>query len=224
MDSGGAVDLRLTATDVAGNRFQEEWTPAVVSAAAPPPEPPAFLTATRAAATTISLAWAPGRSPLGIAGYRVERFPDAATFTTGASSTAFDDTTGLVAGNAYFYRVSTIDTNNEISPPSRYDLATLIELRDDPLVPNHTLIRGAHVADLRRAIDAIRQAAGLPSAWTNYDPPTGVVTASVFSQLRNRLNEAISIVQLPAVDFVNPVTPGALIRAADMQSLRNAVK
>lgn len=224
MDQGGAIDLRLTATDGAGNRFQEEWTPAVVSAAPPPPEPPAFLTATRAATTRISLEWAPGRSPLGIAGYRVERFPDEATFTTEGSSTAFNDTTGLVDGNAYFYRVSTIDTNNAISPPSPHDLATLIELRDDPLVPNETPIRGAHVADLRRAIDAIRQAAGLPPAWTNYDPPTGVVTASAFTELRNRLNEALSIVQLRGVDFDNPVAPRSLIRAAHMQALRDAVK
>lgn len=224
IDHGGAIDLRLIATDTAGNRFQEEWTPALISAAAPPPEPPAFLTATRAAATRIALAWAPGNSPLGIAGYRIERFPDATTFTTDAGSTTFDDTTGLVAGNAYFYRVSTIDTNDAISTPSPYDLATLIELRDDPLVPNQTPIRGTHVVDLRRAIDAIRQAAGLPQAWTNYDPPTGVVTASVFSELRGQLNDAFSIMQLPGVDFVNPVTPGSLIRAADMQALRDAVK
>ena len=224
LDQHGAIDLRLTATDAAGNRFQEEWIPAVVSAAAPPPEPPSFLTATRAAATTISLAWAPGRSPLGIAGYRLERFPDNATFQTEGSTTSFDDTTGLVDGNAYFYRVSAIDTNDEISPASPYDVATLIELRDDPLVPYETPIRGAHVADLRRAIDAIRQAAGLPSAWTNYAPPAGVVAASAFNELRGHLNEALSIMQLPGVEFVNPVAPRSVIRAADMQSLRDAVK
>jgi hypothetical protein len=161
---------------------------------------------------------------LGISGYRIERLPDEATFTTVGSEPAFDDTTGLVAGNAYFYRVSTIDTNDAISSPSPYDLATLIELRDDPIVPKATLIRGAHVVDLRRAIDAVRHAAGLPSAWTNYDPPTGAVTASAFGELRNRLNEARSIVQLPGVDFINSVAPGSLIRAADVQALRDAVK
>ena len=93
-----------------------------------------------------------------------------------------------------------------------------------PLVPNATLIRGAHVVDLRRAIDAIRVAAGLGPAWTNYDPPAGRVHASVFSELRNRLNEARGTLALPTVEFLNTVAPGSVIRATDVEALRDGVQ
>ena len=224
IDQNGAVDLRLTAMDATGNTFEEEWSPALITAAPPPPEPPAFITAARATGAKILISWAAGTSPIGVSGYRIERLPDEAAFTTSGPGTTFEDTTGLIDGNAYFYRVSTIDTNDAVSQPSAYDLATLIELQDDPIVPKSTLIRGAHIVDLRRAIDAIRHAAGLPPAWTNYDAPNGLITAATFTEIRDRLNEARSVVQLPIVNFTNSVAPGALIRAADVQKLRSGVQ
>jgi subtilisin family serine protease len=220
----GSIDLRLTATDSSGNSFQEEWTPAMITTTAPPPSTPTFIAATRAAATAISISWAAGSSPLGISGYRIERLPDNATMTTTGTATTFVDSDGLVNGNAYAYRVAAIDTNEVQSTPSAYDLATLIELSDDPVVAGVTTIRGAHIADLRRAIDAIRNAAGLGSAWTNYDPPTSIVRASDFTGLRDPLNEARSILQIPAVEFSNSIAPGALIRAQDLLHLRDGVK
>ena len=224
IEQEGAIDLRLTAADSAGNTFQEEWTPALITTAPPPPGPPSFLSATRAAAAQIALSWAAASGVLEISRYRIERLPDNATFETSGPETAFDDTTGLVPGNAYLYRVSAIDTNGGVSSPSPYDLATLIELQDDPLVPNATLIRGAHVVDLRRAIDAIRVAAGLGPAWTNDEPPAGRVHASVFSELRNRLNEARGTLALPTVEFLNTVAPGSVIRATDVEALRDGVQ
>jgi subtilisin family serine protease len=220
----GATDLRLTATDPAGNTFREEWTPAVITTAAVPPSPPAFLTATRAATSAISLSWAAGSSPLGIAGYRIERMPGNTVITSSGTGTTLVDTNGLVPGNAYCYRVSAVDTNDAVSTPTAYDLATLIMLNDDPAVPGVTRISGFHITDLKRAIDAVRQAAGLPSAWSSYDPLTGVVRASHFVDLRDRLNEARSILQLPAVQFVNGVSTGKPIRANDLLQLRNGIK
>jgi hypothetical protein len=129
-----------------------------------------------------------------------------------------------VPGNAYLYRVSTIDTNDAVSLPSASDLATLIELQDDPIVPGVTPIRGAHVADLRRAIDAIRAAAGLPTAWPDYRPLTGIIRAAAFGELRDRLNEARSTWLLPEVQFGSSVAPGAAIRASDVEALRDGVK
>ena len=220
----GSIDLRLTATDFYGNTFQEEWTPALITTPAVPPNPPATLAATRAGTSTISVSWEAASSPLGIAGYRIERLPDNVIAQTAGTGTTFSDSNGLVPGNAYFYRVSAIDTNEAVSTPTGYDVATLIELHDDPIVPGLTLIRGIHIADLRRAIDAIRNAAGLASAWTNYDPPAGPVSASHFIALRDRLNEARGNRQLPAVQFTGNVAPGAPILANDMLKLRDGVK
>ena len=85
----GATDLRLIATDPAGNTFREEWTPAVITTAAVPHSPPAFLTATRAAAAAISLSGAAGSSPLGIAGYRIERIPGNTIITSSGTGTTY---------------------------------------------------------------------------------------------------------------------------------------
>jgi subtilisin family serine protease len=220
----GSSDLRLIATDAAGNMFKEEWSPAIITTAAVPPTSPSLLTATRAAAASISLSWAAGTSLLGISGYRIERNPGNTIITTTGTGTTYTDNSGLVAGNAYLYRVSTIDTNNVVSTPSAYDLAALVELRDDPAVAGTTKIRGIHIVDLRRSIDAIRNAVGLAPAWTNYDAPAGIVHAATFTELRDRLNEARSVLLLPAVQFNNGIAPGAVIRASDLLKLRDGVK
>jgi subtilisin family serine protease len=226
LQQGGSLDLRVIAADSAGNIFQEEWTPAIVTTAVPPPTVPTSVTATRAGAASVSVSWAASSSEAGITGYRIERLPGPQTFTTSGTGTTFVDTfsNGLVSGRAYFYRVTAVDTNNLLSTPSAYDVASLVVLADDPAVPAVTRIRGVHVAELRRAIDAIRQAAGLPSAWTSYDSAQGGVTAVDFTSLRDRLNEARTTLQLPAVQFSPSVAPGVVVRSIDVQKLRDGIK
>jgi subtilisin family serine protease len=220
----GWIDLRVTATDSSGNTFQEQWTPAVIVTAPTPPGPPASLTATRSGSSSVSLSWTPAASNVGIARYRIERSPGGQTFTTTGNGTSFLDTSGLVPGSAYFYRVSAIDLEDAVSTPSPYDVATLVDLQDDPIVPFVTIIRGAHVADLRRAIDAVRQAAGLGRLWTDYTPPGGLIRASHLVELRDRLNEARAAMQLPAVQWSDPVDAGQLPRARSVNELRDGVR
>src|SRR6185436_8912456 len=104
------------------------------------------------------------------------------------AGTTYTDTAQLVSGQSACYCVSAIDVNNAVSAPTGYDVATLVELAEDAVVPRVTPISGTHIADLRRAVDAVRQATGLGKVWTNYDPPTGLVLASHFIELRDRLN------------------------------------
>lgn len=227
LQQGGSIDLRVIATDAAGNSFQEEWTPAVITTTPPDPTPPTAPTsvlATRSGVASVSVSWAASSSQTGIAGYRIERLPGPQTFTTSGTGTTFVDTisNGLVTGGAYFYRVTAVDTNNLLSTPSAYDLATLVVLADDPAVPAVTRIRGVHVSELRRVIDAIRHAAGLPSAWTSYDPPAGPVRASDFTLLRDRLNDARTTVSLPPVQLT--IAPGNRVNSSDLQSVRNGIK
>lgn len=220
---GGSIDLRLTATDPWGNSFREEWTPLVIMTMPPPPTTPASITATRTGPTTISLSWPPSTSSVGIANYRIERLPGYFTIDLSGSTTSWNDT-GLTNGNAHFYRVTAIDANNTASAPTGFDVATLIEFDDDPLIAGLTPLRGNHIAQLRRAIDAVRYAAGLETFWSGYDPLTGPAKASDFSSLRNRLNEARTAMLLPFLNFPSSVVSGAKIRAADLQLLRNSVK
>ena len=220
----GSIDLRVTAVNAYGQKLVEEWTPAMITVSATPPSVPASMTATRAGTSSISLSWAPSAGQTSIFSYRIERRPGNQTLESLGSGTTFTDN-GVVAGNAYSYRVSAVDQNGLVSTPSAYDLATLIKFSDDPVLPLVTRIRGLHMAELRRAIDAIRFAAGLAPAWASYAAPTGaVVTASDFVSLRDRLNEARSIFQLPAVQFSQPVAPGTPVRGAELQSLRGAAQ
>jgi subtilisin family serine protease len=221
---GGSIDLRVTATDSSGNSFQEQWIPALITKAPGPPGVPASVAATRSGNSTISVSWAPSPSDAGIAGYRIERVPGNKTFTISGTGTSFDDTNGLVPGSAYFYRVIAVDSQNVVSTPSPYDVATLIEFTDDPVTAGLTHIRGAHVSDLRLAIDAVRQAAGLGPAWMSYLPPTGVARASQFLELRDRLNEARAAMSLPAVQLSDTVAIGATVRARTVKELRDGVK
>jgi subtilisin family serine protease len=224
LPQGGSIDLRVTATDSSGNSFQEEWTPALITRPLQPPGPPTSVAAIRSGNSTISLSWAPSQSDAGITGYRIERVPGNKTFTTWGTGTNFVDTNGLAPGSAYFYRVIGVDSQNAVSPPSAYDVATLIELADDPVIAGLTAIRGAHVSELRMAIDAVRQAAGLAPTWTRYVPPTGIVKASEFLELRDRLNEARAAMNLPNVALSDPVAAGETVRARTVKELRDGVK
>jgi hypothetical protein len=224
LNQQGSIDLRVTAADPSGNTFQEVWTPAFITTAPGPPGAPASVTATRSDTAAISVSWAPSVSDTVIAGYRVVRVPGNVTFTTSGTGTTFDDKTGLVPGSAYFYRVIAVDTGNVVSAPSAYDVATLIQFADDPVAAGQTILRGVHVSDLRLAVDAVRQAAGLGKTWTDYSPPTGVVSASHFLELRDRLNEARAAMGLPNVHFTDSVAVGAAVRARTMKELRDGVK
>jgi subtilisin family serine protease len=218
----GTVDLRLTLTDGAGNSFREEWIPAAITSGSAPPTRPASITASRSG-NAISISWTPSSSGAGIARYRVERLPGGESLLTSGPVTAFLDDYGLVSGNAYFYRVVAIDQNGVESAPSGYDAASLISFQDDPLVTG-TPIRGVHVGELRLAVDKVRNAAGLPPAWTNYGPATGVVRAADFLELLAPLNAARAVVGLPAVQFSAIVGPGARIRASHVTQIRDAAK
>jgi subtilisin family serine protease len=224
LPQGGSIDLRVTAADSSGNTFQEQWTPALITRAPGPPGLPTLVTATRSGTGSIAVSWAASPSDVGIAGYRIERVPGNQTFMTSGTGTSFDDANGLTPGSAYFYRVIAVDTQNAVSAPSAYDVATLVQFADDPVTPGLTGIRGAHVSELRRAIDAVRHAAGLAQTWTDYTPPTGVLRASQFLELRDRLNEGRAAMSLPAVQLTDPVAAGALVRARTVKELRDGVK
>jgi hypothetical protein len=221
----GAIDLRVTITDTAGNTTEETWRPAFITTAPPPPPAPASITATRSGATSIAISWPDSPSPIGIAGYRIERFPDNQIITTTGTDTTAVDSSGLLADHAYFYRVFAIDTNNVLSVASSpYDIASLVEIHDDPVVTGLTPVRGIHVGELRHAVDSIRRAVGLSDAWTNYAPLAGLVLSSHFTGLRDSLNVARGALQLSPVQFSHEVGPGTQIRARDVQDLRDAAK
>jgi hypothetical protein len=173
--------------------------------------------------------WAASSSSTGIARYVIERRPDNYTFPTSSGSiTTIQDSYNVVAGRAYAYRVKAVDTNEVASEFSAYDLTTRMSFADDPVrLPSDnggTVIRGFHVSDLRKAVDAVRFAAGLSPAWASYSPPTGPIYGAHFAELRDRLNEARVLFGLPEVNVSDSVASGQPVRGRTVTELRNGVK
>ena len=97
---------------------------------------------------------------------------------------------------------------------------------DDPLVAGTTVIKAAHIVELRMAVDAVRRAAGLTDygAWT-YSPPTGPVTAADNVALRTALDQAAEVILLHGIGYAagTPLVNG-MILAVHYQEIREAVK
>jgi hypothetical protein len=168
------------------------------------------------------ITWTGSSSAVGIAHYLVDRMPDALTFSTPATS--IQDTTGLFAGHTYIYRIRAVDTQGVASEQSLPDLTTRIAFSDDPIVGGVSVIRGVHISQLRQAIDAVRAAAGLAPAWSDYNPLTGSVLASTFTELLDRLNEARTSLLLPEVNLSAVVESGQIVQGSIVTELRNGVQ
>ena len=96
---------------------------------------------------------------------------------------------------------------------------------DDPLVGQGTIVRAAHFAELRAAIDSVRTARGLmPFAWTAATS-TGVLGVHV-NELRRALNEAYQAVGGTAPTYTDPTVASGLtvIKAVHLNELRAAVR
>lgn len=193
-----------------------------------PPTAPAAVTATYDAGYgRIVVSWGPSSSQVEIGHYEIERMPDGRLWSVTATTT-FTDTYDLVAGRAYVYRVTAIDTQQVSSDPSNPDLATTMAFSNDPLLGpaegGGSPIRGLHISELRQAIDAVRIAAGLAPVWSSYAPATGPVSPSHFVELRTRLNEGRAELLLPPVTFSGNVASLQAILRSTVTELRNGVK
>jgi hypothetical protein len=181
------------------------------------------VTATRSGASSVTVTWNPSSATSPITGYRIVRLPGNATTTLPPNATTFVDSTGLVSGTTYLYRVHALAGNDAVSAPGQ-DLVAFVTWQDDPVVAHVTRVRGIHVQQLRDSIDAVRVHLGMARAWPTSTAATGPVTAADFVALRDRLNEVRTALQLPAMEYTLPVATGGVIRAVHVQDLRNAVK
>lgn len=189
---------------------------------------PSFVAAARTGESTILVSWGAAPSGFVISEYRVERL-SAGQFVIAArtSGTSFVDSieNGLLTGHAYFYRVYAVDAQGVVSPPTAWNVATLVGFQNDPAVAGVTTMRGAHIDELRSAVDAVRQAAGLSLLWASAGTAAGKpVTESGMTALLNGVNDALVAVQLPPRQFSVAVAQNGRALATQLQELRDAVK
>ncbi|HEY3053227.1 MAG TPA: SBBP repeat-containing protein [Thermoanaerobaculia bacterium] len=146
------------------------------------------------------------------------------TISSNATSPFIDDFT--FPDIAYLYRARAV-SDCTMSAFSNSDLVTIVSFTDDPLAAGATPVRGAHITELRGAVNAVRKLASLsPGTYTD-NTLTGVAIKAVhISELRTQLNAALTALGLPAPGYTDPtLTPGAtIIKKAHVQELRDATK
>ena len=98
---------------------------------------------------------------------------------------------------------------------------------DDPLVAGLIPIRALHIQEIRDRINQARGALGLPAlTWTDPVLAPGVtpVKAQHVLELRAGVDGLYRSRGLPPPAYTYPLLPGALIRTADLQELRDALE
>ena len=188
------------------------------------PATPTGVVATATGATQVSVSW---NASAGASQYEVRRRSSVGGFTTitTTASLSFNDTT-VAAGAAYVYAVRAIDASSRTSQDSARDAATTFAFTDDPLVADATIVKGAHVTQLRSAVNALRGVAGLSAfSFTDLSLTSATpVRALHVTQLRTALSQACSALALSAPSFTGTVVAGTVVDAMDVQEIRDALK
>ncbi len=184
---------------------------------------PSNLVATANGSSSVSIAWSAAANATG---YQLERRINNGAWQQIAtpSGTSYTDT-NVSAGVTYVYRVrATGATGTAPSAYSNIDHATTIAFADDPLTPGET-IKAIHLIQLRQAVNAVRNAAGLADVTFTDPSPQGVpVKAIHILELRTALTPAlIALGKTPT--YADPTLgPGDPVRAIHFQDIRNKVK
>jgi hypothetical protein len=189
---------------------------------------PAGFTATATQPNSVSVVWStvPGATSYEV--QRTEFITNAfAPLSPTVTVTNFTDTT--VTGNkSYLYRVRAL-AGGLASPFSAVDVATTVIFSDPALGSGTTVIKAAHIAELRTAVAAMRTAAVLGAATFADNPLTATtkVKASHITELRTALDQARSSLGLtPALTYTDSaITAGTTkVKAVHVQQLRDGVK
>lgn len=186
----------------------------------------------------INVTWA---AVPGATSYRVQRLAGGVWGPAVIVGSASYSETQLPPNAAYAYQVQAID-NSPGSNPSSWstaDFATTMTFDDEPINVNSTRIRVGHIIQLRVAVDAMRNAAGLaPFSYTDpvlqaHDATHAgtAIRAVHITQLRTALTQVLNVVVIPVPTFTDAnleahdaTHAGTRIRKLHVSELRTAVK
>jgi hypothetical protein len=184
--------------------------------------PPTNLLATASSTTQINLTWT------GVGGHHFgiwRRSSGSYSKIGTSSSSSYSDTTAS-ASTAYLYKVSAEDASDGVLGWSGVDLATTVMFTDDTITVGSTVMKAAHVTELRTAVNAVRAAASLSAAtWTNSSLSGAWIQAVDVSELRTTLGDAISALDLTAPTYTDStLTNTTTIKKVHIEQLRQRVK
>jgi hypothetical protein len=157
--------------------------------------------------------------------YAIERRAPGGAFAplgTSDLNAYVDDT--VSANTSYLYRVRAVNSAGS-SASSSDDPATTILFTNDPLTAGATIIRAAHLSELRTAVNAMRALAGLTAAtFTGTAAPGLPVAAIHINELRSALDQATAALARPTGGYTGTIGANVLIRAVHFQEIRNRVR
>ena len=201
------------------------------------PSPPTNLRALPCFGRKISLLW--NDNSANESGFRLERKEgvngvyalvwDSLAPNAGQHLDAGSDLAGgLDPARTYYYRVKAYGASGESVPSNEVVGAPgLPFLTDGTIVPQSTIIRAAHVTELRQAVNAVRACADLPpfNGWTDASLQGAIIKAIHIQQLRDQLRPALSTLGLTPPQFSDdPLTAGALVKKKHLDEVRQAVQ
>jgi RHS repeat-associated protein len=165
----------------------------------------------------------------GATNYRVERKAAGTAYgSIGTTATTSLTDSSASPGQAYLYRVCAADSGgNCTSAYSNIALGARLNFATDPAItgyfedpPNATIIKAAHITELRTAINAVRSLAGLQTTWTNNVTPGATVYADDVREMRTKLNDALVAMNVETSAY----TDSAIISFAENPSNATTVK
>jgi hypothetical protein len=194
--------------------------------------PPTAVTATATSGTSVTITWT---APSGTVPtrYHVYRSANNSTYTQvnaeSTTGTSFSDTTAST-NTAYLYKVRSVNVASAESSDSNKDLATTVVFTDPTITVLSTVVKAAHITQLRTAVNAVRTLAGL-GAFAFTDSGLAALTpvrAAHINDLRTALNAALTTLTLSNVTFADsPLVSGAggtPIKKVHITDLRGGVQ
>ena len=214
----------------AGSRLIATEEPAAVTLAAPAGMVATSITdSANSPAPRVTISWtaAPGADH-----YQVEKTNNVNTayssVNTNVTGTSYTDT-GVSSVTAYLYRVRAVDAAGNVSSYSNADLATAITFTDDTITRQSTLVKAAHITELRQAVDAVRALANSGAAnWGGaITPNSTLVQANHIQDLRTNLDAARNTLGLPQCSYTEnsiPALQASFINKDHIDQLRQCVR
>ena len=195
-----------------------------------PPSAPFAVAAERCYVSRVVLRWFHDG---GATGFTIQRKQGAGSFQSltpspplvGSSRQYFDG--GLAANTTYTYRIRA-EGQGGSSGYSPDFTATTSLFSDGVITPGVTVVRGAHMEELRAAVNAVRACADLEAftGWAHPSPLAGNIIRGIdIQELRTQLQPTWSPLGLSEPVYTDgPGLAGVTIKAIHLTELRNAVQ
>ncbi|HEX3071201.1 MAG TPA: Ig-like domain repeat protein, partial [Thermoanaerobaculia bacterium] len=182
---------------------------------------PASISATAASTTSVLVSW-PAVS--GAATYDIYRSELNGGFAPVAttSSTSFLNS-GLIANRTYLYKVKVTGGSSF----SAVDVATTIIFTTPSITASSTIVHAVDITELRTAVNAMREAAGLGTvSFTDSSLAGATIKAVHLTELRNALDAARLAIGVPTMSYTDPTitATATTMKAAHITELRAGVQ